>query len=84
MGSLGVWVLAMAALLGASASLSAEGHRSGRRSDADAAGVLHTSSLEPRSAVSVGEKKHTDNAHLMMLYCVCEGEIKNRTETLKK
>lgn len=29
-------------------------------------------------------KKHTDNAHLIRLYCGCEGEIKNITETLKK
>lgn len=57
MGSLGAWVVAMVALLGASASWSADGHQSSRRSSVNVAGVSHSSSLEQRSAVSAGRKK---------------------------
>lgn len=65
MGSLRFWVLAMATLLGASASWSAEGHRSSRRSGVDVAGAPRTPSLESRPQVSVGKKatqiKHQQN-----------------------
>lgn len=52
MGSLGVWVLAMATLLGALTSWSADGHQSSRRNNVTVASQY--SSLEPRLAVSVG------------------------------
>lgn len=55
MGSLGVWVLAMATLLGALTSWSADGHQSSRRNSVTVAGVSQYSSLEQRLAVSVGE-----------------------------
>lgn len=62
MGSLGVWVLAMATLLGALATWSADGHQSSRRSSLNVAGVSHSSSVEQRSAVSVDEK-NTQTMH---------------------
>lgn len=58
MGSLGVWAVAVAALLGASGCWLAEGHRSNRRSGVDAASMSRTSSQEPHSMVNV--RKHTN------------------------
>uniref|UniRef100_UPI003AAC123E follistatin-related protein 4 n=1 Tax=Centroberyx gerrardi TaxID=166262 RepID=UPI003AAC123E len=49
MGSLGVWAVAMAALLGTSGCWLAEGHRNSRRGSMDVAGTTHTSSQEPHS-----------------------------------
>ncbi|XP_030294648.1 follistatin-related protein 4 [Sparus aurata] len=49
MGSLGVWAVAVAALLGTSGCWLAEGHKGGRRGGVDTAGVSHGSSQEPRS-----------------------------------
>lgn len=58
MGSLGVWAVAVAALLGASGSWLAEGHRSNRRSGVDTASMSRTSSQEPHSMVNI--RKHTN------------------------
>ncbi|XP_044227228.1 follistatin-related protein 4 isoform X2 [Thunnus albacares] len=49
MGSLGVWAVAVAALLGISGCWLAEGHKSSRRGNGDAASMSQTSSQEPHS-----------------------------------
>lgn len=53
MGSLGVWAVAVAALLGTSGCWLAEGHKGGRRGGVDTAGVSHGSWQEPRSTVNI-------------------------------
>uniref|UniRef100_A0A3P9BPK1 Follistatin-like 4 n=1 Tax=Maylandia zebra TaxID=106582 RepID=A0A3P9BPK1_9CICH len=49
MGSMGVWAVAVAALLGTSGCWLAEGHKSSRRSSGDTVSVSRTSSQEPRA-----------------------------------
>ncbi|KAM4545214.1 follistatin-related protein 4 isoform 2-T2 [Odontesthes bonariensis] len=49
MGSLGIWAMAVAALLGTSGCWLAEGHRSSRGSSVDAGSMSRTSSQEPHS-----------------------------------
>ncbi|XP_074467069.1 follistatin-related protein 4 [Sebastes fasciatus] len=49
MGSLGVWAVAVAALLGTSGCWLAEGHKSSRRGSADTATMSRISSQEPHS-----------------------------------
>uniref|UniRef100_A0A8C4GLK2 Follistatin like 4 n=1 Tax=Dicentrarchus labrax TaxID=13489 RepID=A0A8C4GLK2_DICLA len=49
MGSLGVWAVAVAALLGTSGCWLAEGHKSSRRGSVDTASISRTSSQEPHS-----------------------------------
>ncbi|KAG8008528.1 Follistatin-related protein 4 [Nibea albiflora] len=49
MGSLGVWAVALAALLGTSGCWLAEGHKSGRQGSVDTASMSYTSSQEQHS-----------------------------------
>lgn len=71
MGSMGVWAVAVAALLGTSGCWLAEGHKSSRRSSGDTVSVSRTSSQEPRAMVNIPCILHAHTHQCTnVLYCV--------------
>lgn len=71
MGSMGVWAVAVAALLGTSGCWLAEGHKSSRRSSGDTVSVSRTSSQEPRAMVNILCILHAHtHQRTNVLYCV--------------
>lgn len=69
MGSLAVWAVAVAALLGASGCWLAEGHKSSRRAGLDVASVARTSSREPRSMVNASFNSYQTLSQTQTMYC---------------